>query len=95
MPMTQTADEQTLAAFSEFIRMCNTMAYDAGEAFAGHMQSEHRTLQQSSFRVMSACIEAWAKNYETGRYDARNEQTVRLAFRIWNEILRDEGIPLI
>jgi len=55
----------------------------ASKQFAEELCNKtHRTLQQSSFKVMLACIDHWAKHGDTGNYDARNEATVMTCRRI-------------
>ena len=52
------------------------------EAFVDCVMRDHRTLQQGMFRLFVACIREWAKAYDEGRYDLRNEQTCKLCKRI-------------
>jgi hypothetical protein len=63
--------------------------------FVKHMLREHRTLQQSMFNIFMACINAWADLPE-GRYDLRNEFTVKQCRKIV-EALGDDNYraPLI
>lgn len=63
--------------------------------FADEAMKQHRTLQQGMFRAFVACVAEWSKMYESGRYDLRNEQTVKAANRLWNEVLKDEYFPYI
>ena len=46
---------------------CNT------EEFVSNMLTQHRTLQQSVFRLMLNMIDAWSREK---LYDLRNEQTI-------------------
>jgi len=55
-------------------------------------QREHRTLQQSAFSLMLACIEAWADKEEF-QFDGRNEDTVKIS-RIIKARLLEEGLGL-
>lgn len=43
------------------------------EEFADAVVSQHRTLQQSTFRLFLCCIKKWS---EQEVYDARNEYTI-------------------
>jgi len=63
--------------------------------FAYEAMKQHRTLQQGMFRAFVACVAEWSSMYETGNYDLRNEQTVKAANRIWNEVLKDEYFPYV
>lgn len=63
--------------------------------FAQAMMNEHRTLQQLMFGSIVSAIKSWSDMYESGRYDARNEQTCKICNKIWN-LLKDEMyLPLI
>jgi hypothetical protein len=46
--------------------------------FAAAMERQHRTLQQSTMRLFVAWVESLAETKD-GRFDARNEGTVKLA----------------
>ena len=50
--------------------------------FVQVVTTDHRTLQQSAFRLFYACIVEWADLYKTGRYDLRNEATCKACFEI-------------
>lgn len=50
----------------------------AVKEFAAAMERQHRTLQQSAMRLFVAWVESVAETKD-GRFDARNEGTVRLA----------------
>lgn len=65
-----------------------------GKEFAKLVTSLHPTLQQSVFRLFLTCIPLWTEKHENGYYDLRNEQTVKLSSKI-NEVVKNEGIPLI
>jgi hypothetical protein len=86
-------DEATKTA-EAFMNDVNSMSFDV-TSFADAVTTEHRTLQQNAFRAFAACIEQWAEMYETGRYDLRNEQTVKLAHEFWHNHLKDEGVPFV
>lgn len=73
--------ERLVNDFAEFV---NSFNFDADE-FAKNVMKEHRTLQQSMFQVMIVTMREWAKNYESGRYDLRNEDTVKLCYEIVKE----------
>ena len=66
------SDDKARAVVQSFSDWVNGMGHN-NQAFVQAVMQEHRTLQQSMFEVMLACIDAWAK---TEHYDARNEFTV-------------------
>ena len=66
------SDDKARAVVQSFSNWVNGMGHN-NQAFVQAVMQEHRTLQQSMFEVMLACIDAWAK---TEHYDARNEFTV-------------------
>lgn len=72
----------------------NAMSFRA-DYFAAEVVKQHRTLQQGMFRAFVSCVAEWSDMYEKGRYDLRNEQTVKVANRLWNEILKDEYFPYV
>lgn len=61
--------KEIVQKFSDYV---NNMGASP-DAFAEHVMREHRTLQQSMFRVMLACIKRWSQEE---RFDLRNEDTV-------------------
>ena len=85
-------DEVRIAAAKQFMDSINSMSLSP-EQFASFVTNDHRTLQQSAFRVMAACIKAWA---EHGVWDDRNAATVLLCKRIVREFEDDlDNIPFI
>lgn len=63
----------------------NTMSFYP-QPFVDVVTREHKTLQQSAFRLFMACVKEWATHEY---YDDRNEATVKLSKRIV-EALGDE-----
>ena len=47
--------------------------------FVEEVEQLHRTLQQLLFGMIMALIQHWARAYEAGTYDERNEFTCRVA----------------
>ncbi len=47
--------------------------------FADVVCNEHRFLQSEAFNLFIFCIEKWAKAYEEGKYDGRNEHVCKLS----------------
>ena len=66
------SDDKARAVVQGFSNWVNGMGHN-NQAFVQAVMQEHRTLQQSMFEVMLACMDAWAK---TEHCDARNEFTV-------------------
>lgn len=69
-------EERAQALVTELTRFVNVMANAErrNRSVADALMREHRTLQQSAFGLMLACVKAWADD-ERG-HDARNEWTV-------------------
>jgi hypothetical protein len=67
---------------------------DVIEGFVEQSRKEHRTLQESTMRVFVKLFEKWSEDYENGRYDLRNEATVRVSHKIYEEI-KNEAFPFI
>ncbi len=70
--------DEAVKAAQDFIRYCNGSPSTV-EAFAAVIVSDHRTLQQSAFRIMLECIQSWARD-DYG-HDLRNEQTHNICKR--------------
>jgi hypothetical protein len=79
----------------ELAHLSNWGSMDDFKVFANSLTQEHRTIQQGAFRLMSACIQAWAAMKDDEWYDMRNEATVTISKEIWEKHLKDNGIPYI
>lgn len=66
----------------------------AREAFCARMANKHRTLQQAFTRLCICWLLTLANAESVGRYDERNEASVKLAARIRGE-LENAALPLI
>ena len=64
------------------------------KGFADAIRKDHRTLQQEVMKTFVALIDGWAEDYDKGRFDARNEATVKLAKEL-REITKMTYIPYI
>ena len=62
------------------------------ESFVDTILREHRTLQQSTMRLIMATIKEWAK---CKHYDLRNEATIELARHIVANLPKHDALPLI
>jgi len=56
----------------------NEMSFDV-VTFAQTIRREHRSLQQNTMRAVVALLKQWADDADSGNYDLRNEDTVKLA----------------
>ena len=56
----------------------NEMSFDV-ETFAQALRREHRSLQQNTMRAVVELLKQWAADADSGNYDLRNEDTVKLA----------------
>lgn len=55
----------------------------------------HRTLQQNVMRLFLTVLKKWSEALDANRYDARNEDTVRLARKILDAIKNADGLRYI
>lgn len=55
--------------------------------------NDHRTIQQNLFRFILKLIDAWAEADKLGRFDPRNEGTVKTCTKIKN-FLENEDVRL-
>ena len=76
----------------DLMRSVNTMSMDS-DAFIRVVMMEHRTLQQSAFRLFYGCIKRWAEAYAENRYDPRNEATCKACADIV-ELFNQRGLHL-
>jgi len=83
--------EELVGALSKFVNCFNDKEHL--EKVAELVMREHRTLQQSIFRLFLRCIRRWAETPES-RYDLRNEATVKACRKIAT-LTEDTGLPLI
>lgn len=72
------------------------------EIFVETMLKEHRTLQQSSFKAILRLIQRWAELESSGRYDGRNEFTVKTCRKLIETLEKEDvifdgriGVPFI
>lgn len=74
-------------------------AVNAGQAkpkeFAAEVTNDHRTLQQLTFGLFLECIREWAKDCDSGHFDARNEATVKASKRMVEALGEDVHLPYI
>jgi len=87
----QQSDERAREIVQELSKWVNDFGHH-NSAFAATLMDQHRTLQQQVFKVMLACIEAWA---QTDQYDLRNEFTVKKSREIMELLPGGASVPLI
>lgn len=73
----QGSDERKTA--EQVISACADIHWHKG-AFANAIVYEHPTLQQYFMETILETVSAMADEYLAGRYDGRNEETMRAAF---------------
>jgi hypothetical protein len=72
----------------------NSSAFDDEEFATVVAERTHRTLQQSFFRAIMACVKKWDERNKEGWFDLRNEATVKASSKI-KEALKDDYFPLV
>jgi len=88
-------DDSMKEAAHLLMRHLNVFSFN-NEAFAKAICNDHRTLQQSAMRAFLACIQQWKEAHDEGRYDMRNEATVRLAKKMLEAVdEKDLYLPMI
>lgn len=78
--MRQEATEKGRNIAKELTNALNSMSFDKQvvEGFVAEITGyTHRTLQQSTMKGLYALMVAWAKAGDEGRFDGRNERTVK------------------
>lgn len=76
------ADPEVSAAAKAVSKLANNMSSDKEDLneLANLLTGDHRTLQQGIMRnLVMPMLRNWAEDFKSGRYDARNEGTVRAA----------------
>ena len=88
--MEENEAKKVVKQLSDFVN-----AYDhQGREFVEGVMKEHRTLQQSMFRLFMECIVTWSK-LSVEYYDLRNEATVKTSKKIMDALVEYYGVPLI
>lgn len=82
--------ELMVVRLSEFV---NNYGCDV-KGFANAIMREHRTLQQSMFRLFIKTISEWAKLSEL-QYDLRNEYTVQSSKKIMKVLEGFGTVPFV
>jgi hypothetical protein len=87
----RTSGKDVAQELSDFV---NSSYSITEQEFVDTLLSEHKTLQQSVFRLFIQCVEGWAEMYDKGCFDVRNEETCKLSKQIMG-VVKDKTIPLI
>jgi len=87
--MTET---EGVKAAKELANFVNGMGHSVEDFVEQLTLREHRTLQQQAMALFLGCIEAWADK-EDGRFDLRNEDTVKICRKI-KARLDEDGLGL-
>jgi hypothetical protein len=87
--------QEVVRVAREVAHLSNWSLQEDFDVFAKALMSEHRTIQQSVFRLMARCVQEWATMHDDGMYDARNEATVTISKELWDRFLKDNGVPYI
>lgn len=89
--------EQVKKAFVILINELNNMGGEevVAKAFIDELRYTHRTLQQNLFgHVIIGVIKDFAKRYDEGYYDERNEASCSIAKKI-EPVIKDAYFPFI
>lgn len=82
---TKTEEEKAKEVVDLLSKFVNNMSYNP-ELIANEIMRQHRTLQQCIFNVFMKTIEKWAEANDQGRFDDRNEFTVKESKKIVKEV---------
>ena len=71
-------------AANDLTKALNSMSYEkeVTEGFVTALTNTHRSLQQSTMRSIFSLLMRWAEDEEVGKFDARNEATVKFCSKI-------------
>lgn len=84
------------AVAKDISRLTNVGANNDMAVLAELLLNDHRTLQQGFMRdLIWPVLKGWAEDYESGRYDLRNEATVSLAHQIVATFKDEAHFPFI
>lgn len=79
-----------------FSRFINNFSVDI-DGVVEKLSRDHRTLQQGITRFCVAWLEKMAEHHESGRYDLRNEASVKLGKEFVDNVSYEsrKGIPFV
>jgi hypothetical protein len=84
-------EERASKAVQNLTKFVNNLSCPM-KMFTKLMMQEHRTLQQSTMRLIIATIEEWSKQEN---YDLRNEQTIKICKKIMDAINDEKHLPFV
>jgi len=90
--MNRNKKEEYIASLKSLASLCQSCT-DAKE-IANLIKIQHRTHQQSIGRFIKEAIKVYAKMYEDGYYDLRNEDTCKMCNSIVDKV-EDTIMPFI
>jgi hypothetical protein len=73
-----TPKERAIKTARDFSNSVNEMSFDA-QAFAQELRRDHRTIQQNTMKVIMELVRQWSDDHDSGNFDLRNEDTVKMA----------------
>lgn len=81
----------------ELARMMLTLVNNYGHdeairAFSDEVRKGHRTLQQTLFKAIVVLLLDWSEDCASGRYDGRNEFTVKTSEKLVRELIKAGAI---
>jgi hypothetical protein len=77
---------------ADFATDLNRRDFDPA-AFAWAIRREHRTIQQTTFKVLVELLHQWSQDYDNNNYDLRNEDAVKGSARIMNTVGGKDNLP--
>lgn len=77
----KTTPEELASALSDFVNVLGGHSKE-DDKFIALVLNDHRTNQQSTFRLMVKLMKAWAAQEPTGNFDQRNEATVKACAKL-------------
>lgn len=75
----ETKGKEVAEVLSDFV---NSAFQNERKQFVETIVRDHRALQEEVFKLFLETCEAWSEMYKEGRYDPRNEFTVKTAYKI-------------
>jgi len=75
----------------QVLQVLNDFGHDEViKVFSDEVRSGHRTLQQTLFKAVVVLLNDWASDYESQRFDGRNEYTCKCSVAL-REKLKELG----
>lgn len=88
--------DRTIEMDEAISRFVNSISQSEIPELGEAMARDHRTLQQSKFRMCLSFIEQLAIAYDNGHYDLRNEAACKAASKMFKALSEvDKAIPFV